>query len=78
MVWSIGAEMAEAADAAVSKTAARKGVGVRIPLSAPMTLKQLLDAGAEADQDVKNVVGGLLIATVKDADGNTIGVRQST
>jgi predicted enzyme related to lactoylglutathione lyase len=40
-------------------------------------LRQLLDAGALADQDVKDVGGGLLIATVKDSDGNTLGLRQS-
>jgi predicted enzyme related to lactoylglutathione lyase len=40
------------------------------------SLQQLLDAGAQADQDVKNVGGGRLIATVKDADGNTLGLMQ--
>jgi catechol 2,3-dioxygenase-like lactoylglutathione lyase family enzyme len=40
-------------------------------------LGELLAAGAVADQDVKDVGRGLLIATVKDADGNTIGLRQS-
>jgi len=40
-------------------------------------LRQLLEAGASADQDVKDVGGGLLIATVKDSDGNTLGLRQS-
>jgi predicted enzyme related to lactoylglutathione lyase len=39
-------------------------------------LKQLLDAGAETDQDVKDVGGGMLIATVKDANGNVVGLRQ--
>ncbi len=39
-------------------------------------LQQLLEAGAVADQDVKDVGGGLLIATVKDSDGNTLGLRQ--
>ncbi|TMD13862.1 MAG: glyoxalase [Chloroflexi bacterium] len=41
------------------------------------SLRQLLAAGAQADQDVKDVGGGMLIASVKDADGNTIGLRQS-
>src|SRR5438128_348859 len=41
------------------------------------SLQQLLDAGAQADQDVKNVGGGKLIALVKDADGNTLGLTQS-
>jgi predicted enzyme related to lactoylglutathione lyase len=41
------------------------------------SLKQLLDAGAETVQDVKDVGRGLLIAQVKDANGNTLGLRQS-
>jgi predicted enzyme related to lactoylglutathione lyase len=40
------------------------------------SLKALLDAGAEAHQEVKDVGGGGLIASVKDADGNVIGLRQ--
>jgi hypothetical protein len=40
------------------------------------SLKALLDAGVELEQDVKNVGGGLLIATVKDGNGNVIGLRQ--
>jgi predicted enzyme related to lactoylglutathione lyase len=40
------------------------------------TLQSLLDAGAELQQDVKDVGGGTLIASVKDADGNIIGLRQ--
>jgi predicted enzyme related to lactoylglutathione lyase len=40
-------------------------------------LKALLDAGAEAHQEVKDVGGGMLIASVKDADGNVIGLIQS-
>ena len=42
------------------------------------SLKALLDAGAEAHQEVKDVGGGLLIASVKDTDGNVIGLRQSS
>jgi predicted enzyme related to lactoylglutathione lyase len=41
------------------------------------SLKKLLDAGAHADQDVKDVGGGKLIATVKDANGSTIGLMKS-
>jgi predicted enzyme related to lactoylglutathione lyase len=41
------------------------------------TLKALLDAGAEAQQEVKDVGGGKLIASVKDTDGNVIGLIQS-
>lgn len=40
-------------------------------------LRELLEAGAQADQDVKDVGGGKLIAKVKDADGNTLGLTQS-
>jgi predicted enzyme related to lactoylglutathione lyase len=40
------------------------------------SLKGLLDAGAEAQQEVKDVGGGALIATVKDADGNVTGLIQ--
>jgi predicted enzyme related to lactoylglutathione lyase len=41
------------------------------------SLKALLDAGAEAQQDVRDVGGGKLVASVKDADGNVIGLIQS-
>ncbi len=41
------------------------------------TLKQLLDAGAESLQAIRDVGGGRLIATVKDADGNVIGLIQA-
>jgi predicted enzyme related to lactoylglutathione lyase len=40
------------------------------------TLQSLLGAGAQVVQEVKDVGGGLLIASVKDADGNIIGLRQ--
>src|SRR4051794_23328832 len=39
-------------------------------------LKTLLGAGATAHQDIKDVGGGLLIAQVKDANGNILGLRQ--
>jgi len=39
-------------------------------------LKQLVDAGAEVVQDVKDVGGGRLIAAVKDPDGNVVGLLQ--
>jgi len=42
------------------------------------SLQALVDAGAEIEQDVKDVGYGLLIATVKDANGSTIGLRQSS
>ncbi|HEX7974737.1 MAG TPA: hypothetical protein VF498_10035, partial [Anaerolineales bacterium] len=40
-------------------------------------LKSLLDAGAQLQRDVSDVGGGLLVATVKDADNNIIGLRQA-
>ena len=41
------------------------------------SLRQLLDAGAQTLQEVKDVGGGKLTASVKDADGNIIGLIQS-
>ena len=41
------------------------------------SLQPLLEIGAETLQDVKDVGGGTLIVSVKDADGNIIGLRQS-
>ncbi|SRR5712691_2778256 len=40
------------------------------------SLQALLDAGAHVQQEVRNVGGGMLIAWVKDADGNIIGLIQ--
>ena len=40
-------------------------------------LQSLLDAGAQTVEDVKDVGGGKLIASVKDADGNIIGLSQN-
>ena len=42
------------------------------------SMKLLLNAGAQAQQEVKDVGGGKLIASVKDADGNIIGLIQSS
>jgi predicted enzyme related to lactoylglutathione lyase len=39
------------------------------------TLKTLLDGGAQEVQKLRDVGGGLLVASVKDADGNVIGLR---
>ena len=39
-------------------------------------LQTLLDAGAESVQEVKDVGGVRLIASVRDADGNVIGLLQ--
>jgi predicted enzyme related to lactoylglutathione lyase len=41
------------------------------------SLQSLLDAGAQEQQAVRDVGGGKLIASVKDADGNIIGLIQS-
>jgi predicted enzyme related to lactoylglutathione lyase len=41
------------------------------------SLKTLLDAGATPQQEVRDVGGGKLIASVTDADGNVIGLIQS-
>jgi hypothetical protein len=40
------------------------------------SLQLLLDAGAQAHQEVKDVGGGKLIASVKDADSNIMGLIQ--
>ncbi|WP_432133416.1 MULTISPECIES: VOC family protein [unclassified Streptomyces] len=39
-------------------------------------LAALLEAGAELLQDAQDVGGGRLIASVKDADGNLVGLLQ--
>jgi predicted enzyme related to lactoylglutathione lyase len=41
------------------------------------SLQLLLDAGARVEQEVRDVGRGTLIASVRDADGNIIGLRQS-
>jgi len=41
------------------------------------SLQSLQEAGAQVAQGVKDVGGGKLIATVKDADNNIIGLVQS-
>ena len=40
------------------------------------SLQSLVDAGAQTLQEVKDVGRGKLIASVKDADGNIIGLLQ--
>ncbi len=42
------------------------------------SLQAMVKVGAEVVQDVKEVGGGLLIAQVKDADGNVVGLRQQS
>ena len=41
------------------------------------TLRLLVDAGAQPQQEIKDVGGGRLIASVRDADGNITGLMQS-
>jgi predicted enzyme related to lactoylglutathione lyase len=41
------------------------------------TLKSLVEAGAQVHQEARDVGGGLLVATVKDKDGNITGLRQA-
>src|SRR5258708_32483256 len=41
------------------------------------SLQILLDGGSEIIQDIKDVGGGRLIASVKDKDGNIIGLIQN-
>jgi predicted enzyme related to lactoylglutathione lyase len=40
------------------------------------SLQSLLDSGAQVEQEVNDVGGGKLIASVKDADGNVTGLVQ--
>ncbi len=40
-------------------------------------LQLLLDGGAQVQQEIKDVGGGRLIASVKDVDGNIIGLVHS-
>jgi predicted enzyme related to lactoylglutathione lyase len=42
------------------------------------SLQSLLDAGARQVQEIKDVGGGRLIASAKDADGNIIGLLQDS
>jgi predicted enzyme related to lactoylglutathione lyase len=42
------------------------------------SLQTMTEVGAEIVQDVKDVGGGMLIAQVKDADGNVVGLRQQS
>ena len=42
------------------------------------SLQAMVKVGAEVVQDVKAVGGGLLIAQVKDVNGNVVGLRQQS
>src|SRR4029453_13283219 len=61
----------------------RRGQGMTGPLAywhvddINQSLQQLVDAGAEVQQAVRDVGGGKLVASVRDPDGNPIGLLQS-
>jgi predicted enzyme related to lactoylglutathione lyase len=55
----------------------RGPVGYREVDDIEKSLELLLDAGAEVQQAIKDVGGGKLTASLKDADGNVIGLIQS-
>ena len=40
------------------------------------SLQAMIEVGAEVVQEVKDIGGGMLIALVKDADVNIVGLRQ--
>ncbi|WP_236790542.1 VOC family protein [Amycolatopsis sp. GM8] len=40
------------------------------------TMQALVDAGAQIQQDIRNVGGSRMVATVTDADGNPVGLMQ--
>ena len=50
---------------------------VKDAAKAKSLFSQLLAAGGQTQQEIKDVGGGKLIASVKDADGNIIGLVQS-
>ncbi len=42
------------------------------------SLQAMVEVGAVVVQDVREVGGGLLIAQIKDVDGNVVGLRQQS
>ena len=42
------------------------------------SLKEMTNVGAEIVQNIKDVANGLLIAQVKDINGNVVGLRQQS
>jgi predicted enzyme related to lactoylglutathione lyase len=40
------------------------------------SLNDLMDGGARVHEDVHDIGGGMLVATVEDPDGNILGLRQ--
>ena len=53
-------------------------IGYRDVPDIQASLQQLVDAGAQVQEAPHDVGAGLLIATVKDADGNVLGLRQGS
>lgn len=53
-------------------------VGYRFVDDIEASLQSLLDAGAQLQQAVKDVGGGRRIASVRDADGNVLGLMQDS
>lgn len=51
-------------------------IGYRSVSNIQESLQLLLDAGAQVQQAVQDVGGGMLVASVKDTDNNIIGLRQ--
>jgi predicted enzyme related to lactoylglutathione lyase len=41
------------------------------------SLQEIIALGATMQQDIKDVTHGLLVASVKDKDGNILGFRQN-
>jgi predicted enzyme related to lactoylglutathione lyase len=55
----------------------RQGVTAYIDVDdIKQSLQALLDGGAQTQNEIRDVGGGKLIATVTDADGNVIGLAQ--
>ncbi len=54
----------------------RTAVICYIDVTIGSSLQTLLDAGAVIQQDIKDVGADLLIARIKDANGNILGLRQ--
>ncbi len=43
-----------------------------------VSLKEMTSVGAQIVKDIRDVANGLLIAQVKDVDGNVVGLRQQS
>lgn len=53
-------------------------IGYREVSDIQASLRTLRDAGAQVQQEVQDVGGGMLTAWVKDADGNLLGIKQAS